>query len=202
MNTEATLAAEPVSDQPADTEVKATEPAAIENPQPAEETAESKEEKRQAKLEKRFSQLTKRAYAAEAKAEALERMYSQQPSKEPQGEESTDLEALIEKRLSEREQEKAAKSFAEKSYNLLEKAAEIGQFDIEDFIPIPNGAADAIVELDNPKLVAHLQDNPELIEKLSKMSPRLQAVEIGKLDATTLDELLATLGRKRHRARG
>lgn len=161
--------------------VEATETAEV-SPQPAEETSEEKEARKAAKVQRRIDQLTRKVYEAQARAEALERMYSQ-PQAQPQEGKEEDLESIIERKVTEREQQKQAQSFAEKSQSILEKAAEIGDFDIEDFIPIPKGAADALVELDNPKLVAHLQKNPELIDELSKMSNYRQAVEIGKLEA-------------------
>ena len=61
--------------------------------------------------------------------------------------------------------------------------------------------ADEVVRLariSHPRITI---DTSGLDPKATELANRL-ADEIGKLDATTLDELLATLGRKRHRARG
>ena len=61
--------------------------------------------------------------------------------------------------------------------------------------------ADEVVRLariSHPRITI---DTSGLDPKATELANRL-ADEIGKLDATTLDELLATLGRKRQRARG
>lgn len=61
--------------------------------------------------------------------------------------------------------------------------------------------ADEVVRLariSHPRITI---DTSGLDPKATELANRL-ADEIGKLDATTLDELLAILGRKRHRARG
>ena len=61
--------------------------------------------------------------------------------------------------------------------------------------------ADEVVRLariSHPRITI---DTSGLDPKATELANRL-ADEIGKIDATTLDELLATLVRKRHRARG
>jgi transcriptional regulator with XRE-family HTH domain len=61
--------------------------------------------------------------------------------------------------------------------------------------------ADEVVRLariSHPRITI---DTSGLDPKATELANRL-ADEIGKLDATTLDELLSTLGRKRQRARG
>jgi hypothetical protein len=179
----AAAVAEPVIETPVAEEAKATE-TAEQPPEPAQETEADKESKRAAKIEARFARLTREKYELKARLDAMERYGRPQTQEQsPQQDGEAEIESLIERKVAEREQAKIAESFTKKSQSILEKAAEVGGFDIDDFIPIPRGAADAIVELDNPKLVAHLQNNPDLIEKLSTMSPYMQAVEIGKLEA-------------------
>jgi hypothetical protein len=162
-------------------EAKTTEPADV-SPEPAQESAEEREAKKAAKLEARFARLTREKYELKARLDAMERY--NQPKANPQSDESgTDIESLIERKVNEREAKKAEEAFFNKSKTLLEKAAEVGDFDIDDFIPLPHGAADAVVELENPKVLAHLQNNPDEIERLSKMSYARQMAEIGRLEA-------------------
>ena len=180
MNTEATLAAEPEATETQEAEVKATETAEAQ-PEPAQETEVDREAKKAAKLEARFARLTREKYELKARLDAMERYAPQQT--QPQAEDGEqDIEAIIDRKVQEREQQKQAQSFVEKSQSILEKAAEIGEFDLDDFIPLPRGAADYLVELDNPKLVAHLQNNPEIIDRISKLSDRMQVAEIAKLE--------------------
>jgi len=185
MNTEATLAAEPTVTETPEAEVKATEPAAIETPEPAQETAEAKEEKRQAKLEKRFSQLTKRAYAAEARAEALERMYSQ--PQEPNAKDGElNVDEIVERKLAEREQQKHFESVEQKKEGIFSKLEKSGDFDRDDFLEnvrVTPLMAEAILESDlGDKVVKHLYSNPEEAERIASLPPARQAVEIGKLE--------------------
>lgn len=167
-------------------EGKTTEQAELKEPEPAQETEAEREAKHQAKLEKRFSKLTKRTYQAEARAELLEREIQSLRGKPEQNgdvKESDDIDSIVERKLAAREQEKLAKDFTARSLSLLERASVEGDFDVDDFIRLPQGAADAVVETDNPKLLAYLQNNPEEIERLSELSYQRQAVEIGKLEA-------------------
>lgn len=147
-----------------------------------EEDEEEKEAKKEHKrVQRRIDRLTKEKYELKAELEAARRY---QQAQEPSDDEAElDLAQIIEQAVIERENAKAAEQFTKKSESLLEKAATLGDFDIEDFIPLPRGAADAVVEIDKPEIVVYLQDNPELIDKLSEMTPYMQAVEIGKLDA-------------------
>ena len=55
-----------------------------------------------------------------------------------------------------------------------------------------------LARISHPRIMI---DTSGLDPKATELANRL-ADEIGKLDATTLDELLSTLGRKRQRARG
>lgn len=185
MNTEATLAAEPQAIETPVEEVKATEPAAIETPEPAQETAEAKEEKRQAKLEKRFSQLTKRAYAAEARADALERMYSQ--PQEPNAKDGElNVDEIVERKLAEREQQKHFESVEQKKESIFSKLEKSSDFDRDDFLEnvrVTPLMAEAILESDlGDKVVKHLYSNPEEAERIASLPPARQAVEIGKLE--------------------
>lgn len=157
-----------------------------ETPEPEQEkepTAEEKEAKRQERLDKRFAKLTRKANEAMERAAALERQLAERGSKPQEDAGDDDIESVIERKVAEREQRKAAETFHQKSIEILEKAAEIGDFDPEDIILLPKGAADAVVELGKPEVFAYLQNNPEEIERLEKLTPYMQAVEVGKLDA-------------------
>lgn len=157
-------------------------------PEPVQETAEqvaAKEAEAERRAEKRAERRErKQFYEMKAKLEYLERERERNQSQSQPQEEGSDesIDSIVAKKIAEIRQQEEASKFFERSTKLLEKAMEIGDFDPEDFIELPPAAANAIVEMDNPKIVAHLQQNPELIEKLSKMSPYLQAVEIGRLD--------------------
>lgn len=182
------LIAEPAI-EPADK--TAADPAQTLVETPPEPTQEEKAEAEQ-KAEKRRERRERKEFfemkgELKAKAEFLEReiqrlQQGKQQSQPQLDENDPDFEAIVEKKLAEREAKKAAESFFNKSKTLLERAAEEGDFDVDEFIPLPRGAADAIVELDNPKLVAYLQKNPEEIQRLSQLSPARQAVEVGKLE--------------------
>jgi len=190
MSDEATVAAEEelVDDVNQKAESQTTE-SADEAPEiTAQETESDKEEKRQAKLDKRFAKLTKNTYKAEARAEAAEaRALAAErrlnPSEDSPDSDEDDIEALIDRKVAEREQQAKDDAFSKKSKALLDKACDEGDFDVDDFIGLPAGAANAIVEMDNHKVLIHLQENPEEIEKLEGMSDFRQAVEIGKLEA-------------------
>jgi len=149
------------------------------------EDEEAKEAKKERKrVQRRIDRLTKEKYEKEAENEALRAQLRQPDQLRPQGEdEELDLAAVIDQAVTEREQQKAADAFTKKSVGLLEEAATLGDFDLDDFIPLPRGAADAVVELGSAELVVHLQENPDLIDSLEDLSPAMQAVEIGKLEA-------------------
>jgi len=187
MNTEATLAAEPTVTETTEAEVKATETVEV-VPEPTPETAEAKEEKRQAKIEKRFSQLTKRAYAAEARAEALERMYAQQKPQEPnaKADGELDVDEIVERKLAEREQQKHFETVEQKKEGIFSKLEKAGDFDRDDFLEsvrVTPVMAEAILDSDlGDKVVKHLYSNPEEAERIASLPLARQAVEIGKLE--------------------
>lgn len=137
----------------------------------------------QAELEKLHKSYQKRIGRLTRKVGELQgALGSVQKPQAQEADDSDDLDAVIERRLQEREQKREAEKYYEKSRSILEKAAEVGDFDLEDFIPLPRGAADAIVELEKPEIFAYLQKNPDEIERLSKLSIARQAAEIGKLE--------------------
>lgn len=185
----------PVSQQAEqEAEQKVLEPAQVaaeENPEPAQETAEqiaAKEAEAERKAEKRRERRERKEYyELKAKAEFYERELNRrsqgQETQSQSQDDGNDIDSIVAQKVAELKEKEQAAQFLNKSKSVLEKAMELGDFDLEDFIELPPTAAHAIVEMDNPRIVVHLQSNPDLIDKLSNMSPYLQAVEIGRLDA-------------------
>lgn len=163
--------------EPAQSEVEA-KAAEEKQPEPVQDEAEA-ERKAQKRAERRER---KEYYEMKAKTEYLEREIQRlQPQKAVDESGEMDLETLIEQKVTEREAKKAADAYFNKSKQILEKAMQ--EIDADDYIDVPRGAADAIVELDNPKLLVYLQNNPEEIERLQSLSYGRQMAEMGRLDA-------------------
>lgn len=78
------------------------------------------------------------------------------------------------------------KEIQAKAQSVFELAEQDPEFDNEVFesLPVSDPMAYAIMDSDiAPKLMVHLQKNPDEVDRISKLSPARQAAEIGKLEA-------------------
>lgn len=184
-------------------------------PTPEQEKTENEPE-RPNKVQRRIDRLTREKNEAMAEAKYLKEMLNQ--GKETPKEEFASLErenyssdrewieaiadakaeqkakVIIEAQARERYQaEEGAKrqTVEQKANKIFAEAAKLGDFDEEDFNEIPYTAAmsEAILESDvGAAIVHHLASNPDLVDRLSSMSPARQAAEIGKLEITLADK--------------
>jgi hypothetical protein len=152
----------------------------------ADKEAEAEAERKAERKEKRLER--KEHYALKAKADYLEREIRRLQQPVRQEDTSGDFEAeteieRFERYIVEREQKAKAEEKFSKSTNILEDAADEGDFDVDDFIPLPVYAADAVVESDMAvKLVVYLQKNPAEIKRIESLSQIGQVREIVKLE--------------------
>ena len=73
-----------------------------------------------------------------------------------------------------------------KAQHVFELAEQEPEFDSEAFeaLPVSDPMAFAIIDSDiAPKLMIHLQKNPDEVDRITKLSPARQAAEIGKIEA-------------------
>lgn len=180
-------------------EAQETAPETPEESKPADKTFTQAEvdaiiQKRVAKAEAKAARQIERTYR-----ETLERI-APQPAKPAPTEISRDnyatdaewIDAKVEARFAERERQQQAaqqqthaqqiEKTTEQLYAKAEK--EIG-FDRDAFedLPLTPSIASAIIESDiAPKLMAFMTSNPEEVERIARLSPTRQAVELGKLE--------------------
>ena len=140
--------------------------------------------------------------ATQAYKDALERIAPQQPREAPRSTEPTReqfasdadwIDAKVEHKLQQREavyreQEGSRKATAiqTKVQSIYAKAESEGNFDRDTFddLPVSQAMADAVMESDvAPKLLAFMSKNPAEVERIAKLSPVKQIVELGKLEA-------------------
>ena len=175
-----------------------------------EPTPEEIEARKQQKLQKRFDRLTREKHEARAEADYLRSLLEgnkpvakDEPASLDRENFNSDLEwieaiadykaeqklkAVSESQAREQrqkqEQEKAL-TVAQKADKIFAEAAELGDYDEDDFneIPFTQSMSEAILDSDiSPKIVHYLAANPDQAQKISAMSPTRQAAEIGKLE--------------------
>jgi len=186
-------------------------------PTPEQEVKAEDEPERPNKVQRRIDRLTREKNEAMAEAKYLKEMLNQgketpkkenEPSLERESY-SSDREwieaiadhkaeqkakVIIEAQARERNQaEETAKrqTVEQKANKIFAEAAKLGDYDEEDFNEIPYTAAmsEAILDSDvGAQIVHHLAANPDLVDRLSSMSPARQAAEIGKLEITLADK--------------
>lgn len=79
----------------------------------------------------------------------------------------------------------AQQTTAQKAHKVVSDAAKLPGFDREAFdsLTISDAVTQAILDSDiAPRLLAHMTANPEVAERISKLSPARQAAEIGRLE--------------------
>jgi hypothetical protein len=161
--------------------------------------------KERAKAERKAERKAAQAY--EAKLEELTRQ-SQQPQRQeakaegkPKLEDFEKVEDYVEavadwklqahqqKQAQQAEEQRARQTHSEvqtKAQAVFEMAEQDPEFDMAEFesLPISDPMAYAIMDSDiAPKVMVHLQKNPDEVDRIAKLSPARQAAEIGKLEA-------------------
>lgn len=99
------------------------------------------------------------------------------------------LEQRDRKEAQKREQEQR-QTTAQKIDRLYAEAEKLEGFDVEayDSLPLTKPIVEALIESDvAPVLMKYMADNPDEVERISKLSERRQAVELGKLEAKLAD---------------
>jgi hypothetical protein len=190
-----------VAQEPATNDAAQTDGEAVEKEVPAEKTFTQAEldeilQKRLAKSEARAERRAKEAYR-----EALQAVTQQKPAEKSSSEPMRDqfasdaewIDAKVEYRLQQRDQQQRAESEAQKASRLAKdtetlyvKAEKMPGFDREAFdeLPLTRVIASAVLESDlGPQLMAFMSANPEEVERIAKLSDTRQAIELGKIEA-------------------
>jgi hypothetical protein len=175
---------------------------------PAEATEGAASEKIESRVEKTFTQaeLDSIVQKAKAKAEAraerrvtqayresLQSLQPQQvqspsstePTREQFASDAEWIDAKVEHKLASREAQQRGVSTSQKVEALFKQADAIQGFDRDTFIDLPVSSivADALMESAvGAQLMAFMSSNPEEAERIAKLPPARQAVEIGKLE--------------------
>ena len=194
------------------TEPPKSEPEALEEPKPTEEPKPNKLEKRFSDITKQREMARQeaererqRASELEARLKELEAKISPKPNldEEPKPDQFQDAfeyakalaEFSTEKALKQRDQqeverrqaEERAKTFEAWNKRQAEIKAELPDYDdmiASSEVVVSDQVRDAIFESDvGPRILYHLAENPEIAEKLGKMSTLGALREIGKLEA-------------------
>jgi len=194
------------------TEPPKSEPEALEEPKPTEEPKPNKLEKRFSDITKQREMARQeaererqRASELEARLRELEAKISPKPNldEEPRPDQFQDAfeyakalaEFSTEKALKQRDQqeverrqaEERAKTFEAWNKRQAEIKAELPDYDdmiASSEVVVSDQVRDAIFESDvGPRILYHLAENPEIAEKLGKMSTLGALREIGKLEA-------------------
>ena len=194
------------------TEPPKSEPEALEEPKPTEEPKPNKLEKRFSDITKQREMARQeaererqRASELEARLKELEAKISPKPNldEEPRPDQFQDAfeyakalaEYSTEKALKQRDQqeverrqaEERAKTFEAWNKRQAEIKAELPDYDdmiASSEVVVSDQVRDAIFESDvGPRILYHLAENPEIAEKLGKMSTLGALREIGKLEA-------------------
>jgi len=194
------------------TEPPKSEPEALEEPKPTEEPKPNKLEKRFSDITKQREMARQeaererqRASELETRLRELEAKISPKPNldEEPRPDQFQDAfeyakalaEFSTEKALKQRDQqeverrqaEERAKTFEAWNKRQAEIKAELPDYDdmiASSEVVVSDQVRDAIFESDvGPRILYHLAENPEIAEKLGKMSTLGALREIGKLEA-------------------
>lgn len=117
---------------------------------------------------------------------------SNRPNREQFNDEADYIEAVTDWKLDQREQVKqtqkqgeAQKATLEKTESLYAEAEKLDGFDrdVFDDLPLTKTIAEAIIDSDvSAKLMLHLTNNPDEVDRIANLSPARQAAEIGKLE--------------------
>ena len=90
-------------------------------------------------------------------------------------------------RAANAEKQKAAQqTIAKKTETFYAKAEELSGFDRDEFdaLPLTKSIVETLIDSDvAPALMAYMSQNPEEVERISQLSDKRQAAEIGKIEA-------------------
>lgn len=93
-------------------------------------------------------------------------------------------ERIVESRDSHRAQNEINAAYEERVEEALEKYADFKQVALDPSLPVSNYMAQAIKSSDlGPDILYHLGENPKEATRISKLTPLLQAKEIGRIEA-------------------
>ena len=193
-------------------EPQTSEPDAKEEPKSTEELKPNKLEKRFSDITKQREQARQEAERERTRASELEARLKdlesqlkpkQQETGKPRPEQFADAfeyaEALTEYKTNERidqlqseaqqakadeERLKQAKTFAEREQAVRAELPDYDDMIASSDVMISDQVKDAILESDiGPKIIYHLAENPEIAEKINKMSLVNALKEVGKIEA-------------------
>ena len=206
------LADEPTTEAIVPVETQTSEPEAKDEPKATEEQKPNKLEKRFSDITKQREQARQEAERERTRASELEARLKElesqlQPKQvddgKPRPEQYSDAfeynEALTEYKINqrmeqkEREAEQArlqeqrlnqAKTFAEREQAVRAELPDYDDMIASSDVMISDQVKDAILESDiGPKIIYHLAENPEIAEKINKMSLVNALKEVGKIEA-------------------
>lgn len=206
------LADEPTTEAIVPVETQTSEPEAKDEPKATEEQKPNKLEKRFSDITKQREQARQEAERERTRASELEARLKElesqlQPKQvddgKPRPEQYSDAfeynEALTEYKINqrmeqkEREAEQArlqeqkliqAKTFAERELAVRAELPDYDDMIASSDVMISDQVKDAILESDiGPKIIYHLAENPEIAEKINKMSLVNALKEVGKIEA-------------------
>ena len=206
------LADEPTTEAIVPVETQTSEPEAKDEPKATEEQKPNKLEKRFSDITKQREQARQEAERERTRASELEARLKElesqlQPKQvddgKPRPEQYSDAfeynEALTEYKINqrmeqkEREAEQArlqeqkliqAKTFAEREQTVRAELPDYDDMIASSDVMISDQVKDAILESDiGPKIIYHLAENPEIAEKINKMSLVNALKEVGKIEA-------------------
>ena len=205
------LADEPTTEAIVPVETQTSEPEAKDEPKATEEQKPNKLEKRFSDITKQREQARQEAERERTRASELEARLKElesqlQPKQvddgKPRPEQYSDAfeynEALTEYKINqrmeqkEREAEQArlqeqkliqAKTFAERELAVRAELPDYDDMIASSDVMISDQVKDAILESDiGPKIIYHLAENPEIAEKINKMSLVNALKEVGKIE--------------------
>jgi hypothetical protein len=170
----------------------------VQTPEVAENQVEQQEEKKYSQAE--IDAMIGKRLAREQRKWEREQAQRAQPSAPlaspvaPEQFESTDAyvealatqkaEQLLEQREQRRQQSELLESYHDKEEKAREKYDDFEQVAYNPKLPITDVMAQSIQASDiGPEVAYHLGANPKEAERISRLSPILQAKEIGKLEA-------------------
>jgi len=206
------LADEPTTEAIVPVEIQTSEPEEKDEPKATEEQKPNKLEKRFSDITKQREQARQEAERERTRASELEARLKElesqlQPKQvddgKPRPEQYSDAfeynEALTEYKINqrmeqkEREAEQArlqeqkliqAKTFAEREQAVRAELPDYDDMIASSDVMISDQVKDAILESDiGPKIIYHLAENPEIAEKINKMSLVNALKEVGKIEA-------------------
>lgn len=147
--------------------------------------------KAESKAERRATQAYKEALEAVTKPQQVQQGRAE-PTRDQFASDAEWIDAKVDYKLQQRddyrresEGDRAARQTQSKAKEIYAQAEKYGGFDRETFddLPVSQVMADVVMESDiAAQLMAFMSKNPAEVERIAKLSPIKQAVELGKLE--------------------